>query len=612
MSTLPPIDGRYRIAERIAAGGMGEVFRGHDAVLGRDVAVKILHVSLAGDAGFIDRFRREARAAASLNHPNIVAVYDWGNTDGTYFMVMELVSGHSLRDLLAARDRLEPAQVADVLHQTLDALSHAHREGIVHRDIKPENILVTDEGVAKVADFGLARAYAESRVTQAPGTVTGTVQYLAPEQIQGEAADPRTDIYSLGIVGFELLTGHVPFIGETSVAVAYKHVRERVPAPGKSERSVPKAMDRLILWATQRDRDRRPASAAAMSREVARLEKELPKAEPLAELVKATAETGIPLDHAPTVTIPQAAPTKKGTRSHGRRPGRVRRLFVWLVVLAALGGGGWAAWYYLLSAQVPSVLGLSKDTATARLKDAGLNVEFGSGVYSSEFARDQIAAEDPGVGSRALKWTGVTLQLSLGPRTVTVPSVVDMTYEEATTVIEGQGLSVGGVSNDYSTQFKKGHVMLQDPASGKARSGSPVAITISQGPPPVAMPSVETLAERQAVTLLEADGLKVETTGKYSTDVARGKVISQSVEAGEPVAKGTTIALVISLGPRSFPMPDVKGMSELAAVKKLKALGLRVGVSQAPGSTGSQVFGQQPAEGNTVKAGQTVTIFVGG
>src|SRR6266496_2090677 len=220
---------------------MGEVYRAHDAVLARDVAIKILHPQLAGDRGFVDRFRREARAAAILNHPSIVGVYDWGTTDGTYFMVMEFV-------------RLEPAQVVEISLQVLGALDHAHGHGIVHRDIKPENILIARDGLVKVADFGLARAYADSYVSQAEGTVTGTVQYLAPEQIQGEPADPRTDLYALGVVMFELLTGSPPFTGETSLAIAYQHLSGKIPPPSSLVPGIPRALDLAVSGATDRDR----------------------------------------------------------------------------------------------------------------------------------------------------------------------------------------------------------------------------------------------------------------------------------------------------------------------------------------------------------------------
>ncbi|MDP9300577.1 MAG: protein kinase, partial [Actinomycetota bacterium] len=251
--------------ERIASGGMGEVYRAHDAVLAREVAIKVLHRNLAGDPGFIDRFRREARSAAYLNHPNIVAVYDWGASDGVYFMVMEYVRGRNVRELLTASGRLEPAQATVVLLQVLSALEHAHRQGIVHRDVKPENVLVTTDGAVKVADFGLARAYSDMRSTQS-GMVTGTVQYLAPEQIQGHPAEPRTDLYSLGVVAYELLTGRTPFVAETSLAIAYQHLSERVPAPSLVAPAVPESLDRIVLRATEKSAGDRPQSAPELRR----------------------------------------------------------------------------------------------------------------------------------------------------------------------------------------------------------------------------------------------------------------------------------------------------------------------------------------------------------
>src|SRR5438445_1274128 len=255
------VAGRYRVVGRIAAGGMGEVYRAEDTVLGREVALKVLHPQFAGDRGFVDRFRREARAAAILNHPNIVGVYDWGLTEGTYFMVMEYVRGHNLRTLLSEYGRLQPLQVVEIAAQVLSALDHAHGHGIVHRDVKPENILIAREGTVKVADFGLARAFADASISQAEGTVTGTVQYLAPEQIQGAPADPRTDLYALGVVMFECLTGRSPFSGETSLSIAYQHLTARVPAPSSLVPTVPPVLDLAVRHATEKDRADRPQSA---------------------------------------------------------------------------------------------------------------------------------------------------------------------------------------------------------------------------------------------------------------------------------------------------------------------------------------------------------------
>ena len=244
---------------------MGEVYRARDAVLERSVAIKVLHRNLAGDAGFIERFRREARAAANLNHQNIVAVHDWGSVDGIYYMVMEYVAGLSVREILHAEGILAPAQAADVLEQTLAALQHAHRQGIVHRDVKPENLMVTRDGVVKVADFGLARAFADAQITEA-GNVIGTVQYLAPEQLQGEPADPRTDLYALGVVAFELLTGRLPFTGETPMAIAYQHIHGPMPRPSSANRAVPASLDGWVASVTEKQRELRPESAAEARR----------------------------------------------------------------------------------------------------------------------------------------------------------------------------------------------------------------------------------------------------------------------------------------------------------------------------------------------------------
>ena len=280
---LVTLDGRYHVVERIASGGMGEVYPGARRRPGPCRSrSRCCTGRSSGDQAFVDRFRREARAAAGLSHPNIVAVFDWGSVDGIYYMVMEYVRGRATRALLNQYGRLEPAQAVDVVRQTLRGLEHAHRQGIVHRDIKPENVLVTTEGVVKVADFGLARAYADGRQTQA-GTVTGTVQYLAPEQIRGEPADPRSDLYSLGIVTYELLTGKLPFTGETAMSIAYKHLSGRVPVPSAVVPSIPADLDGFVVSATDRDRELRPESAIAMRSDIEAITPTLPAARPLAE-----------------------------------------------------------------------------------------------------------------------------------------------------------------------------------------------------------------------------------------------------------------------------------------------------------------------------------------
>ena len=360
------------MVERIAAGGMGEVFRAHDAVLAREVAIKVLHRSLAGDPAFVDRFRREARAAAGLAHPNIVNVYDWGAVDGVYYMVMEYVRGPSVRHLLNEQGRMEPAQAAEILRQSLLALGHAHHEGFVHRDIKPENLLVTQDGVVKVADFGLARAFADGRVTQA-GAVTGTVQYLAPEQIRGEPADPRSDLYSLGIVAYELLTGKLPFTGETAMAVAYKHLSDRVPAPSSVLPDLPAELDGFVAAATDRDRELRPESADVMRMDLDVLAHQLPPARKLSSLV----------DAIPSVTVEGGETTEVGVHldtaiprmERHRKRRRFLKRFVGVVALVALlTAAAWGAWTYAIphTAVIPALAGEPVDRADRSSDDARL------------------------------------------------------------------------------------------------------------------------------------------------------------------------------------------------------------------------------------------------
>ncbi|MEX0991868.1 MAG: Stk1 family PASTA domain-containing Ser/Thr kinase [Actinomycetota bacterium] len=635
------VSDRYQIIDRIAAGGMGEVFRARDSVLGREVAIKILHRSLSDDAEFIDRFRREAQAAASLNHPNIVAVYDWGASGDTYFMVMELIEGHTIREVLTNQAALAPAQAIDVLRQTLAALDHAHEEGIVHRDIKPENLLVTSEGVVKVADFGLARAYAESRVTQAPGTVTGTVAYLAPEQIRGDAADPRTDLYALGIVGYELLTGHVPFTGETSVAVAYQHLENRVPAPSEATATVPADLDRVIMWATEKDPAHRPASAADLNRELTRLSGQIPAAAPLASLVAGLPRIDIPLtDRAPTVTIPRvgsdpgeqptaaigvAAPvspqaadgTAEATTSdapRGTKPRRrrLRRLRRWLIFLMILAGAAWAAWTFFIPRQVPDVLGLQAETAQQELKASRFDVTIGEPVFSAQYAPGQVAEQSIVAGERRKPGTDITIYASRGPEVVKVPKLIDATLEEATTALHADGLILGEVTEDFSEEVADGAVMEQSPGRGEeAAGGSRVDLVISQGPPPVTVPDVTGLDEATAVDALEAQGLRVEVKQDFSEKVDRGLVISQNLKPDDIVGKGTRVKIVVSQGPKEFAMPDMTGLSLGDAERKLHDLGLETTTSQVPGSSGDRVVGQQPAAGTSVRAGTTVELFLG-
>jgi beta-lactam-binding protein with PASTA domain len=598
---------RYQVIARVAAGGMGEVFRARDSVLDRDVAIKVLHRTLAGDPGFIDRFRREARAAALLSHPNIVAVHDWGATStGTYFMVMEFVRGRNLRDLLSANDRLEPQQAVEVLLQILAALDHAHRRGIVHRDVKPENVLITPEGTVKVADFGLARALAEARVSQAPGTVTGTVQYLAPEQIHGEPADPRTDLYALGIVGYELLTGTVPFTGETSLAIAYKHLSDAVPPPSQANPSVPPDLDQIILAATDKDPDGRPSSALEMRAQVLQAAGNVPSAEPLADLAARAALSGTAPaeERVSTVTFPRALARKDRKRRFRHR------FLIALVSLIALAAAGWGVWTFLIPhyGRTPNVVGLTVRQATSKLEAVGLDARLGPSEPSTTVDRGEVAAQSVAPGVRARQGSEVVLHVSTGLPLRTVPRVVGRSEGKATRAIRGKDLRVE-THRAFSDTVRRGHVIEQNPDAGqRIQFGSVVRITVSKGPEPVNVPRVVGQPAGDAEQALLAVEFKVLRHEAFSATVPEGDVIRQ-VPAGGTADRGSRVIIWVSRGPREFPMPNVVGQPTAEAKQRLEAAGLVVHVSVVPGSDATTVVSQLPDPGVRVHQGQSVTIF---
>jgi serine/threonine-protein kinase len=602
------IEGRYQVITRVASGGMGEVYRAHDAVLARDVALKVLHQNLAGDRGFVERFRREARAAAILNHPNVVGVYDWGTTDGTYFMIMEFVHGVNLRTLLAEYERLEPAQVVEVCLQVLAALDHAHGHGIVHRDVKPENILIARDGTVKVADFGLARAYADSYVSQVEGSVTGTVQYLAPEQIQGEAADPRTDLYSLGVVMFELLTGRAPFSGETSLGIAYQHLTNRVPAPSTVLPSLPVALDGPVLMATEKDRERRPASARSLREHLLRVAPGLPPAEPVRKLAaQIPAVERVTADRAATVTIPRSVSPRS------RWAKRLRTALWVLLLVLALGAGGWATWTFVIPhyTTVPQVVGLTERQAETQLRSAGLVVRIGDGQNSTSVPAGSILTTDPPPGAKIRKGDAVVLIPSLGPRLIKVPDVTDRSEAEAKQVLKEAGFQVT-VRRSFDDTVQQGDVVSQNPEGAtKLEQGASVTIVVSKGPQPVEIPNVTGQAEADAKQTLESAGFTVRTKEQYSNDVARDLVIETNPPAGTMLPKGETVTMFVSKGPKTFAMPDVVGMHTADAKQLLESKGLIVEVQVLPSSDPPDtVVFQDPSAGTTVQQGQTVIIYV--
>ena len=593
---------------------MGEVYRARDAVLERPVAIKVLHRNLAGDAGFIERFRREARAAANLNHQNIVAVHDWGSVDGIYYMVMEYVAGLSVREILHAEGLLAPAQAADVLEQTLAALQHAHRQGIVHRDVKPENLMVTRDGVVKVADFGLARAFADAQITEA-GNVIGTVQYLAPEQLQGEPADPRTDLYALGVVAFELLTGRLPFTGETPMAVAYQHIHEPMPRPSSANPAVPTTLDGWVASVTEKQRELRPESAAEARRDLETEARSLPAVPPLASLVPEVAvipDVAAPgaarSDPAETVMIPGR---ELGRSKRKRRKGRWALGIV--LALLAIGGVAWASWTYLIphEVDVPKVVGLTIENAQAHLEDAGLVVRIAEGRHSTKAPEGSVLDVQPAQGTTLERGDRVKLVPSLGPPPVPVPNLVGLPLADAKTALREAHLKVGDVARAFNERFDEDRVVRQSvQADAKAPLGSRIDLVVSKGPTPLPVEKVVGLRQGEAVAVLESQGFVVDVQEEFSDQVDKGAVISQAPEKGADLQPGETVTIVVSKGPPEFPMPNVVGMERDAAVTQLRSLGLLVDVAIVPGHGGSRVVFQEPASGTTVRVGDLVHIYV--
>lgn len=603
------IDGRYQIIARIAAGGMGEVFRAHDAVLDREVALKMLHTSLADDPAFIDRFRREARSAATLSHPNIVGVHDWGETQGTYFMVMEFVRGVNLRAILMRHGALQPGNAVQIVSDVLAALEHAHAQGIVHRDIKPENIMVrASDGAIKVADFGLARAFADSRVSQAPGTVTGTVQYLAPEQIEGMPADPRTDLYATGIVLYELLTGEVPFSGETSMAIAWRHLRERVGPPSRTNPIVPVSLDRVVLNATERDREKRAKDADSMRADLVQADAELPPAPPMAELAAdVTPADEIPADRLATVTIPRTLSPKE------RRRQRVAKTFRWISLLTVLAVAGWAVWTFVIPhpTTVPDLINDPLSSAQEQAEFAGLELSIDREIYSTDFGANRIITQSLPPNSEAERGDTLSVVVSLGPEFAAVPSVSGLPLNEATERLEEKRFEVK-VERQYHETIAKNHVISQNPdGATDLEVGKTVRLTVSKGPQPVTLPNLAGQTEEQAEQALKQANLRTGVVREFST-VPAGEVIRTQPAAGQVVEQGTFVTIVVSKGPRTFPMPSVIGKPSADAKAQLEALDLVVDVQPVPGSEGDIVVGQIPKAGTTVQQGDTVTIYIGG
>ena len=621
MSTPAPdtlIDGRYKVISRLGSGGMADVFLAEDQQLGRRVALKLLHGRFAADPDFVERFRREARAAAGLQHPNVVSVYDRGSWDDTYYIAMEYLPGRSLKELIKQEAPVDPVRAIDITIQILKAARFAHRRGVIHRDLKPHNVIVDDADQAKVTDFGIARAGA-SDMTET-GSIMGTAQYLSPEQAQGHAVDAGSDLYSIGVVLYELITGRVPFDGETAVTIALKHVSEAPRPPHEINPQVPPELEQVVMWVLNKDPSDRPATADEFitALESARASilsgGSAQHTAAMAALVAAPAVATLPEPYPAPMPYPGAITNDTGEPDYRDRRGGWLPWLIGLLVLLLLAGG--AAGAYLLTrpaqATVPAVSGDQLNVARDIVQNAGFQVAV-INVPSNQ-AAGIVIGEDPSGGTKADKNSTVSLSVSQGPSAVNVPSVVGQSESAARAALRKAHLSARVVPRS-STQYPAGQALGTDPRSGQAVApGTPVTLFISSGPPKKQVPDVTGESASAARSQLSGAGFAVTSTNQTSSTATPGNVLSQSPAGGTSAAPGSTVTIVLAQAPKPVAVPSVVGQKADAAASQLTGAGFKVTRQKQnvnDKTQNGQVIKQTPAGGTKVKPGSTVTIVVG-
>ncbi|MEV7015368.1 Stk1 family PASTA domain-containing Ser/Thr kinase [Streptomyces sp. NPDC093991] len=631
------LDGRYRVDARIAVGGMATVYRALDARLDRVLALKVMHPSLASDAGFVERFIREAKSVARLAHPNVVQVFDQGADGGYVYLAMEYIPGCTLRDVLRERGALQARAALDILEPVLAALGAAHRAGFVHRDMKPENVLIGDDGRVKVADFGLVRAV-DTVTRDSTGTVLGTVSYLAPEQMEHGTADPRVDVYACGILLYEMLTGEKPHDGDSPAIVLYKHLHDDVPPPSAVVPGLAPALDSLVAAATARDPEARPADAVALfavAREVrGRLTDEQLDAMPPQALSAEHDNAGDRTSVIPrSLTVPRPLPVNEDEDGGAHAVNRTSRLqsppplpprrrtalrrgpaavVVAVLLVLGLGAGVW----YINSGQfteVPPLLSKTEQEARDRLAEAGLDVGEVEEEYSDTVERGKVISTDPAVGARVRGSASVSLTVSQGPRTVRVPDLDGYPLDKARSLLEDEGLEPGMVTRAFSDSVAEDSVVSTEPGKGtEVRAGSAVALTVSRGSP-VEVPDVTGDDPEDARAELEEAGLEVEIAdGRVHSEHDAGRVARQSPGAGGQAAEGDTVALTLSKGPVMVEVPDVVGDKADEARRKLEEAGFSVKEDRGLlGLFRDTVKDQSVDGGETAPEGSTITIRIG-
>jgi serine/threonine-protein kinase len=591
------LDARYRLEQAVARGGMATVYLATDTRLDRVVAVKVMRPALAEDPDFVDRFSREARAAARLSSSEVVAVHDQGTdaATGTAYLVMEYVAGRTLRELLVERGAVPPARALQLFEPVLRALAAAHAAGLIHRDVKPENVLLADDGRVKVADFGLARAVETSNLTATTGLLIGTVAYLAPEQVEHGTADPRTDVYAAGVVLWELLTGAPPYASDSPLSVAYRHVHEDVPPPSRVVEGIPAALDELVVRATRRDPAARPVDAGAFLAEVRAVRGDL--GEPSDTLVLRREPS-----HS-TLVVPREpgpAPARKGRR-------RLVLGLVLTLLAAAVGAGGW--WFAEgRYTDMPPVLGQDEVSAVQELELAGFTVEVDpERRFSEDVAVGLVIDQSPDPNARTVRSSTVTVVLSQGPDRRALPELGGMDLAAAEAALAEVGLSRGTVTEEFS-DAPAGTVIRTDPATGELlRPEAAVMLVVSKGVEMLPVPDVRGTGRTQAIAALEAAGFVSAATEVFSETASKGVVVGQDPAEGS-APRGASVALSVSKGPELVTVPDVGGKPRDEAEAALEALGLEPQVVAIPGP--GTVRSTRPGAGAQVRKGSEVTLFV--
>ena len=626
---MEPVDtprtysGRYELTHLIARGGMAQVYRAMDRQLERPVALKVLFPELSVDRTFVERFRREAQAAANLSHPNIVPVFDWGEDDGSYFIVMEYVEGRPLSAVLRDPQRMPPRQIATIGAGVAAALAFAHRHGVVHRDVKPGNVLITPDGDVKVTDFGIARAMnTEESLTQT-GAVMGTAAYFSPEQAEGKGVDSRSDIYSLGVVLYEMAVGRPPFTGDSPVAVASKHVRDMPVLPREANPTVPPALEAVIMKAMAKNPDDRYGSAEELRADLLRFADGRPVEAGDPGLTSMMAPVGVAATQAVPMTTGRtmAVPTATGlpaSREDQERKKRTRNLVILLVLLlvALLV----IAFFLLRSVgvfgakvTVPNVVGLTAGQATQTLHNDNLTVG-SSSVQASTTTKGEVLSTDPKAGASVSKNSAVDLVVSGGPNipTVVVPTVTGKQLTQAIALL--QGANLGYTVHNVTSNQPVGTVLSQNPLGGtKTLETHKVVLTVSGTQTSVSVPSVVGQSPARAGSVLQQAGLTVGSQSTACSSQPNGVVSAQNPASGASVPPNTSVNLVVSSG-NCVSVPGVVGQSQSAATSAITGAGLVANTTFdttcAGGAQPGNVDSQSPGSGAQVNSGSTVNISV--